>query len=176
MEERSSLYGQSNSNKQGREGELSEEEAKRALSRINSISKQAYGVYKYLLNEAKKKDPDRIGLTRELARTVLPVNYFTEFYWKIDLHNLMHFLALRSDSHAQFEIRAYANVMLDTLKRWVPLTYEAFVEHRLGGTHLSASALSIVQRMVQGEVVTQEDSGLSKGEWRELRAALGLED
>ena len=174
-EERSSLYSQSNSNKQGREGELSEDEARKALSRIDWLSKQAYGIYKYLLNEGKK-DPDRVGLTRELARTVLPVNYFTEFYWKIDLHNLMHFLALRSDSHAQFEIRAYADVMLDTLRRWVPFTYEAFVEYRLGGAHLSAGALDAVRRMLRDEAVTREDSGLSPGEWRELMAALGRED
>ena len=164
-DERSALAAQSASNKQGRGGELAEEETKKALSRINAHSKTAYGVYKNLLNENK--------LTRELARIALPVNYFTQFYWKIDLHNLMHFLSLRADDHAQYEIRAYADVIRDDIvKCWVPLAHEAYVEHIEGGTHLSASGLAAVRRMIAGENVTQENSGLSKREWRELMAVL----
>ena len=166
---RSALAGQSSSNKQGREGELSEDKARKALSRIDWISKNAYGVYESLLKE-------EIGLSREIARAVLPVNYFTEFYWKIDLHNLLHFLSLRSAPGAQAEIRAYADVLLDAVRRWVPAVWAAFERYRLGGAALSKPALEAVRRMVRGETVMQEDSGLSPGEWRELRAALGLED
>lgn len=118
-------------------------------------------------------DPDRSGLARELARMNLSLNYYTQWYWKVDLHNLMHFLRLRADSHAQYEIRAYADIMIDILQRWVPLTSEAFRDYRLGGTHLSAKGLAIVKRMLAGETVVQTDSGLSKREWRELMEQLG---
>ena len=118
-------------------------------------------------------DPDRSGLARELARMNLSLNYYTQWYWKVDLHNLMHFLRLRADSHAQYEIRAYADVMIDILQRWVPLTSEAFRDYRLGGTHLSSTGLAIVKRLLAGETVVQQDSGLSKREWRELMEQLG---
>jgi thymidylate synthase (FAD) len=85
----------------------------------------------------------------------------------------MHFLRLRADSHAQYEIRAYADIMIDILQRWVPQTAEAFREYRLGGTHLSLTGLAIVKRMLAGETVVQQDSGLSKREWRELMEQLG---
>jgi thymidylate synthase (FAD) len=166
-DEPSALAAQSSSNKQGREGALAEEEAKSALSRINAHSMTAYGVYRNLRQEDK--------LARELARAVLPVNYYTQFYWKIDLHNLMHFLSLRADDHAQYEIRAYAHVMLDTLQRWVPRTYEAFVKYDRGGVRLSSQGLEVVKRMIGGEVVTREDSGLSGREWRELMETLDRE-
>jgi thymidylate synthase (FAD) len=103
----------------------------------------------------------------------LTLNVYTQWYWKIDLHNLMHFLRLRADAHAQYEIRAYADAMMDVLQRWVPLTAEAFREYRVGGTHLSATGLAVVRRMLTGEAVTQEASGLSKREWRELMEQLG---
>ena len=84
----------------------------------------------------------------------------------------MHFLSLRAEGHAQYEIRAYADVMLDVLARWMPITYEAFREYRMGGLHLSATGLAIVRRMLAGEAVTQETSGLTKREWAELVASL----
>ena len=80
-------------------------------------------------------DEERHGLARELARMVLPANIYTQWYWKIDLHNLLHFLSLRADPHAQYEIRVYAEAMLDVVKRWVPITYEAFMQHRLEFRH-----------------------------------------
>ena len=175
-DERIGLAAQSEVNKQGRDGALADLEAEKALSRINSISKTAYGVYENLLNEndrGKPKDPDQVGLARELARAVLPVNYYTQFYWKTDLHNLMHFLSLRADAHAQYEIRAYAEVILgEIMKRWVPLTYQAFQDYRVGAVSLSTPALAVVRRMIAGEDVTQADSGLSAREWRELMEAL----
>jgi thymidylate synthase (FAD) len=105
----------------------------------------------------------------------LPVNFYTQWYWKIDLHNLMHFLSLRADSHAQYEIRAYANVMLEVLKAWVPITHQAFMDYRMGGASISAKGLDAIRRMIAGEQVTQENSGMSKGEWREFEEILKLD-
>jgi thymidylate synthase (FAD) len=93
----------------------------------------------------------------------------------VDLHNLMHFLSLRADAHAQYEIRAYAEAILGILQRWVPLTCESFLQHRLHAVTFSAAALAVVKRLLAGEAPTQEDSGLSKREWRELMVALGRE-
>jgi len=118
-------------------------------------------------------DPSKQGLARELARMNLTLNAYTQWYWKTDLHNLLHFLSLRADAHAQFEIRVFADAMLDTVKAWVPMTFEAFRDYRLGAVMLSAQMLGIVQRMLAGEAVAQEGSGLSKREWRELMDMLG---
>jgi thymidylate synthase (FAD) len=120
-------------------------------------------------------NPEKSGLARELARMNLPVNFYTQWYWKVDLHNLMHFLSLRADAHAQFEIRAYANVMLDVLKAWLPITYQAFMDYNMGGANISAKGLDAIKRMIVGEKVTQENSGMSKGEWREFMEILGTE-
>ena len=105
----------------------------------------------------------------------LPLNFYTQWYWKADLHNFMGFLRLRADPHAQYEIRAYADVMIDILKRWVPVTHEAFLEHRMGAAQLSATAVKTIRRMIDGEAVTAETSGLTKREWGELCAVLGRE-
>ena len=173
------LAAQSSANKQGRDVALTGDEAKNALSAINWISKNAYGIYRSLLNENKRgntKNPDHVGLARELARAALPVNYYTQFYWKIDLHNLLHFLSLRADDHAQYEIRAYADVILGkVVARWVPATYEAFRDYGMDAASLSKGGLDVVKRMLAGEVVDQGNSGLSKREWRELMAMLGRE-
>ena len=174
-----SLAAQSSSNKQGREGRLTEAEVHDSLSRLHWVSSRTYGVYKNLLNEGEDGErirEDRSGIARELARSVLPVNYYTQFYWKCDLHNLLHFLSLRADSHAQYEIRAYADVILDEIvKRWVPVTYRAFQDYVHNAASLSAGALDVVRRMLAGERVTQDGSSLSPREWRELMAVLDLE-
>jgi thymidylate synthase (FAD) len=120
-------------------------------------------------------DADRQGLARELARMNLTLNFYTQWYWKTDLFNLLNFLSLRADTHAQYEIRAYAEVMLETLERWVPLTAEAFRQYRLRGAQLSAKGLAVVKRMIAGESVTQAESGMSKREWTELMETLGRE-
>jgi thymidylate synthase (FAD) len=128
-----------------------------------------------MLNETatgETVDPARSGLARELARMNLSVNFYTQWYWKIDLHNLMNFLKLRADAHAQYEIRAYADVMLDILKQWVPLTYAAFMDYRMGAYELSAKGLAIVRRLLRGEQVERESTGMSPGEWRELMETL----
>ncbi len=170
------LATQSASNRQGR-GELLEgAEAARVLGLLREDAMRAYDHYEEMLNErvdASRIDPDRAGLARELARMNLTLGFYTQWYWKTDLHNLLHFLVLRADPHAQYEIRVYAEAMLDTLRRWVPLVHGAFVEHVLGGVGLSATAWGVVRRMLAGEPVTEETSGLSKREWRELMAQLG---
>ena len=173
------LASQSDTNKQGREGRLTEAEVHDSLSRLDWVSSRTYGVYKNLLNEDEdgaKIREDRSGIARELARSVLPVNYYTQFYWKCDLHNLLHFLSLRADSHAQYEIRAYADLILDEIvKRWVPVTYRAFQDYVHHAASLSAGALDVVRRMLGGEQVTQDGSSLSPREWRELMAVLDRE-
>ena len=167
---------QSSSNRQGRGDALTGTEAKRVMQLLKEDSEQTYAHYEEMLNEGpdgQPRDPGRQGLARELARMNLTLNFYTQWYWKTDLHNLLHFLSLRADPHAQFEIRVYADVMLDTLKRWVPITYEAFCQYRMGGFHLSAKGLDAVKRLLAGEKVDQKSSGLSAREWREMMDALG---
>ena len=106
----------------------------------------------------------------------LTLNTYTQWYWKTDLLNLMNFLRLRADSHAQYEIRAYADVMLDSLKKWVPITFEAFMDYRVGGTEVSSKGKIVIQKLVQGQNIKVEDSGLSKREWNELMSAFNFKD
>jgi thymidylate synthase (FAD) len=171
------LAAQSTDNRQGRGDVLEGDEAARVLDILREDAARSYADYQEMLNEddeGNQIDPARQGLARELARMNLTLNVYTQWYWKTDLHNLMHFLSLRADPHAQYEIRVYADAMMDTLRRWVPHTAEAFEEYRLGGTNLSRTGLDIVRRMLKGEQVTQADSGLSPREWRELMAALEI--
>ena len=122
---------------------------------------------------ARRLDRARPGLARELARINLSLGFYTQWYWKTDLHNLMHFLSLRADPHAQYEIRAYAEVMLETLARWVPMAHAAFLEYRVNAATISATGLEVIRRMLAGEQVDQPSSDLSPREWRELMAVLG---
>ena len=172
------LAAQSEVNKQGRDRVLQGDEAAHVLDLLKNDAETCYQHYAEMLNEDEAGnvvDEGRHGLARELARMNLTLNTYTQWYWKIDLHNLMHFLSLRADSHAQYEIRVYAEAMLETLKRWVPLTHDAFIQYRMGGIHLSEKGLSVVKRMLAGEAVSVDDSGLSKREWRELMESLGRE-
>jgi thymidylate synthase (FAD) len=167
---------QSSANRQGRGDALTGEEAKRVLHLLREDAQKAYGDYAEMLNEddaGTPIDPGRQGLARELARMNLTLNFYTQWYWKIDLHNLLHFLSLRADEHAQYEIRVYAEAMMETVERWVPLAAEAFAQYRMGGAHLSAKGLEVVKRLIAGEDIGQEESGLSKREWRELMETLG---
>src|SRR5579884_18897 len=170
------LAAQATINRQGRGTVLSEDDARRILDLLRADAEHAYDDYLDLLNEGAEgapADPSRPGLARELARMNLSLNFYTQWYWKTDLHNLMHFLSLRADPHAQYEIRAYAEVMLDTLARWVPLTHAAFIEYRMNAATISASGLSVIRRLLARETVEQAGSGLSAREWRELMALLG---
>jgi thymidylate synthase (FAD) len=170
------LAVQATANRQGRGDVLEEEAAQRVLDLLREDAEHAYASYVELLNEdaaGEPLDPTRPGLARELARLNLSLNFYTQWYWKTDLHNLMHFLSLRADPHAQYEIRAYAEIMLDTLKRWVPMTYAAFLEYRMNAATISATGLAVIRRMLAGETVTQQNSGLAAREWRELMTLLG---
>lgn len=173
---RENIAAQSQTNRQGRsDNAVPDEVADRVLSVLKSDALNCYDHYVDMMNEDENGnmiDESKIGITRELARMNLTLNYYTEWYWKINLHNLFHFLALRADSHAQYEIRVYAEVMLDIVKKWVPFAYEAFEEHRMHSATLSRTGLAAVKRMISGEKVTQENSGLSKREWVELENLL----
>jgi thymidylate synthase (FAD) len=170
------LAAQATSNRQGRGDLIEGEHAERVMTLLRDDAERTYGDYLWLLNEdaaGAPVDEGRPGLARELARMNLTLNTYTQWYWKTDLHNFMNFLRLRADAHAQYEIRAYAEVLLDVLKAWVPLSYEAFMEYRMGAVTLSATGLAIIRRMLAGEAVTRETSGLSLREWNELQAMLG---
>jgi len=170
------LAAQSSSNRQGRGDLIEGEQAERVMRLLREDSERAYDHYAEMLNEDEQGaplDPERSGLARELARMNLSLNFYTQWYWKTDLHNLMHFLSLRADPHAQYEIRVYADAMMKTLHAWTPLCADAFEQYRMGSVSLSAAALETVKRMLAGEEVTQKESGLSLREWRETMAALG---
>jgi len=172
------LAAQSSDNRQGRGAVLQGAEAERVLRLLRDDATQTYDHYLDMLNEDEAGQPldaSRSGLARELARMNLTLNTYTQWYWKTDLHNLLHFLSLRADAHAQYEIRVYAEAMLKTVQAWVPHCYEAFADYRMGAVTMSSQMLSIVRRMLAGEVVEQAGSGLSKREWRELMETLGRE-
>lgn len=170
------LAAQSSSNRQGRGKVLEGEEAAEVLAILRRDAENAYSGYTTMLNEEENPDHQdgRVGLARELARMNLSLNFYTQWYWKTNLHNLMNFLRLRADAHAQYEIKAYADIMLGIMAAWVPLAHAAFLEHRMEAVQLSGSAVKLVRRMIAGETVTQDNSGLSLREWQELSAALGL--
>ena len=158
-----SLAAQSTTNNQGRGDVLEGAEAQRVLDILRDDSMRAYDHYEEMISQDGQQ-----GLARELARMNLPANIYTQWYWKVDLHNLFHFLRLRADSHAQYEIRVYAEEICKLVKAWVPAAYAAFEDYRLGAATLSAAGIDVVRRRLAGEVVTQETSGMSKGEWREF--------
>jgi len=173
------LAAQSQVNRQGRGDILKGDQAKQVLDLLKNDANQSYNNYEIMLNERYDGsiiDKDKIGLARELARMNLTLNTYTQWYWKTDLLNLMNFLRLRADNHAQYEIRAYAEAMLDALKKWVPITYEAFMDYRVGGTEVSSKGKAVIQKLIKGEDVSVEQSGLSKREWNELMSAFNLKD
>jgi thymidylate synthase (FAD) len=170
------LAAQSAANRQGRGDLLGGDEAAFVLATLRADAERAHADYLALLNDPKESpahDPRRRGLARELARMNLTLNTYTQWYWKTDLHNLFHFLELRADAHAQYEIRVYAERMLEILAAWVPLAHQAFLDYRLGAASFSAPMLRVLRRMLAGECVEQPESALSKREYAELMAALG---
>jgi thymidylate synthase (FAD) len=172
------LAAQSEVNRQGRGDVLEGDEAAEVLDLLRNDAARCHDDYVAMLNEDADGvpiDPGRQGLARELARMNLTLNTYTQWYWKIDLHNLLHFLSLRVDPHAQYEIRVYAEAMLSTVEAWVPATCAAFRDYRLGAATFSAAMLKVLRRMLAGEAVTQAGSGLSKREFSEMMGALGRE-
>ena len=161
------LAAQSTVNNQGRGEVLEGAEADRVLEILKADAGRSYDNYEAMLSQDGQK-----GLARELARMNLPANIYTQWYWKVDLHNLFHFLRLRADAHAQYEIRVYADAICSVVADWVPMAYGAFEDYRLGGVQMSGRAMDCVRRMLKGEEVTQENSGMSAGEWREFEGDL----
>ena len=177
--EKEHLAAQSKDNRQGRGDLINGKQADEILKILKEDAQKNYNDYEKMLNEkydGSVIDENKQGLARELARMNLTLNAYTQWYWKTDLLNLLNFLALRADSHAQYEIRAYADVMIDSLKKWVPITYEAFMDYRVGVTELSLKDKSIVKKMIKGEKCNFEDSYLSKREWNELMESFGFKE
>lgn len=173
------LAPQSAQNNQGRAGTLNPEEAQHVLNILRQDSEQTYRHYEEMMNcteEGEILDPSKTGIARELARMNIPTNFYTEWYWKVDLHNLMHFLSLRADSHAQYEIRVYAEAMMEILKRWVPITSQAFSRYRLNAAHLSSDGIKVVKNLLRGQPVDRKEMGISPREWRELMDLLDLDE
>jgi thymidylate synthase (FAD) len=166
------LAAQSTINNQGRGAALTADESARVLEILKGDAAQTYDHYAEMIGEEDANGDPKQGLARELARMNLPANIYTQWYWKVDLHNLFHFLRLRADAHAQYEIRVYADAICNIVADWVPAAYAAFADYRLGGAVLSAKGLACLQRILKGETVTQETSGMSKGEWREFEGVL----
>jgi thymidylate synthase (FAD) len=165
------LSAQATNNRQGRGELITGQQADEVLKILKDDAVRTYDNYEKMLNERFDGtiiDEKKSGLARELARMNLTLNSYTQWYWKTDLLNLMNFLFLRGDSHAQYEIRVYAEKMLDTVKKWVPITHAAFLDYRVGAAHLSSKGLKIVKSMINGNKIGYEDSGLSKREWNEL--------
>ena len=173
------LASQSKSNRQGRGEVLQGKQAEEVLNILKDDATRTYDNYEKLLNErfdGTKIDENKIGLARELARMNLTLNTYTQWYWKTDLLNLLNFLFLRADDHAQYEIRVYADKMLDTVKKWVPITYQAFMDYRVGAAEISSKGLKVIKFMISGKEISQEESGLSKREWNELMEKLDKKD
>ena len=171
------LATQSSSNRQGRGDVLEGKQAEEVLKILKEDAERTYENYENMLNErydGSTIDLNKKGLARELARMNLTLNTYTQWYWKTDLLNLMNFLRLRVDIHAQYEIRVYADIMLDVLKKWVPITYEAFLDYRVGGTEVSSKGKVLLKKLINNEKISLEQSGLSKREWNELMEAFDI--
>ena len=162
------LASQSSSNNQGRGDVLEGEEANKVIQILKSDSLRSYKSYEKMLSKENKK-----GLARELARMNLPTNIYTQWYWKTDLHNLFNFIRLRNDLHAQYEIRVYAEKIAELVKKWVPFAFEAFEQYQLNSSHLSSNGLSCIKRLMKGEAVSQDNSGMGKREWKEFCEIIG---
>ncbi len=162
---------QSSSNRQGRGGIAAAKLAESVRERMVKDAEQAFDTYESLLDQTEPTQ----GISRELARIGLPLSTYTEWYWKIDLHNLFHFLRLRADEHAQLELRKYAIEILKIVEKWVPAAYDAFLEYQMYGGHLSRSAIRTISEFVKGKKVSHAASGLSRREWDELAKMFSLE-
>ena len=173
------LAAQSKSNRQGRGDLINDKQADDVLKILKEDAEKNYNDYETILNERHDGtivNESKKGLARELARMNLTLNTYTQWYWKTDLLNLLNFLSLRADDHAQYEIRAYADVMIDCLKKWVPITYEAFMDYRVGGMELSSKGRLVISKMIKGESCDFENSKLSKREWNELMESFGFNE
>ena len=161
---------QSTDNKQGRGAVLSGPEAWAVQQILRDDAMRAYYHYQEMIEHPEN---DGFGLARELARMNLPANIYTQWYWKVDLHNLFHFLRLRADAHAQWEIRQYANAICNLVKQWVPHAFEAFEDYRMYAANFSRQEIEIIRSMVAGGFDMQKDDALSQREWDEFCKKIG---
>ena len=171
------LSAQSTSNRQGRGDLITGTQADEVLNILKDDATRTYSNYEKMLNEkfdGTKIDQNKTGLARELARMNLTLNSYTQWYWKTDLLNLLNFLFLRADHHAQYEIRVYADAMLETVKKWVPITHDAFLDYRVGAVHVSAKGKKVIQKLAKGEKISFEESNMSKREWNELMVSFNF--
>ena len=152
---------QAGGNRQGRAEPLAIDAAEAARSLLRSSSERAFDSYERLLapSAGSAAEPAGPGVARELARIAVPLSTYTEWYWKTDLHNLLHFIELRSSTNAQREICAYAEAIAKIVAVWMPMTWRAFADYRLQGKAFSGTALAVLRRMLRGEEVTAEDGG-----------------
>lgn len=155
------LSVQSKNNKQGRANPLPEDLAIQVQEMLKQDATRSYENYEHFLS-------GEVNLARELARMNVTLNYYTEWYWKIDLHNFLHFLKLRIHPHAQFEIRVYAEKMLEIARIWCPFASAAFEEFIINSVTLSSSQIEVIKKMTKGDNIVQETSGLSKRDWNEI--------
>lgn len=189
-----SIKPQSQSNKQGRDGDFNQKEIAYCIQQFKEASEKNFAKYLDLMCELSENNLGPLssllgskqrlskGVARELARIVLPLNNYTEFYWKIDLHNLFHFLELRMDHHAQDEIRFFANAIYDLVKPHVPIAAEAFEDYRLNGSRISSMETELLKRLIEHnsylEINDEKDVcdelGLSARELREFKAKWNL--
>jgi thymidylate synthase (FAD) len=173
------LATQASSNRQGRGDVLDEQQSARVLALLRRDAEQVYDTYEQLLNDQGDGTPVDAGapqLARELARIDLTLAFYTQWYWKIDLHNLLHFLSLRMDAHAQYEIRVYGDLIGEIVRDWVPMAWGAFDDYRLGAASFSRQEVDLLRRAVAGEdlaslLASADLSGREKGE---MRRKLGL--
>lgn len=156
------IQQQSKTNKQGSDDSFFEEDIANEIRNQMTISSE-------ICNQYYNDFLEDHQLTRELARIILPQNMYTEFYTTINLHNFLHFIKLRSDSHAQWEIQQYGHILLLILKLWAPMTYEAFVNYELESCKISRDVLALLKRRLRGEAITEENSKLNKREWNEVK-------
>ena len=176
---------QSKSNRQGRGEPVSPERAEEIRALLRADAERAYSLYEELLGgaaaaattgeqreAADNAEPE--GIARELARINLPVSYYTQWYWKIDLHNLLRFISLRSDAHAQYEIRVYADALAQLTKKWVPDVYEAFVDYQLEGASLSRMEVEALRELLAGGAPDLAALGMSAREQAEFRERFRL--
>jgi len=173
------IASQSAQNKQCRSFDqaMSDEEIGEIITTLKDDASHCYDSYQKLLNIDEKGavlHQNKAGLARELARMNLNLSYYTQWYWKIDLHNLLHFLNLRCHEHAQFEIRVYAEKILEIVAKWVPFAFAAFCEYRKNGVNFSQKGLNIIRQLIAGQQISFEASDMSKREWNEICNALQI--
>ena len=168
------LAAQSQSNRQGRGDTLKGEQAEEVLNLLKNDAERTYQNYETMLNERYDGniiDDNKTGLARELARMNLTLNTYTQWYWKIDLHNLLHFLSLRADPHAQWEIRVFANIIAGMVKRVAPLSFEAWIDYDLLGQSMSRAELSVLAELLDADgsgVATRSGVSFSSEKLKEI--------